>query len=884
MNKYYKLDSRKVSYGEYWNIVRSVNVLIPWTAKLLNIRMNFMSGLPYFESVRDLEVPEPECLARAREKLQPMLEQCQRMGFHTPRFFTYESMRREVRTSFIALLHPSGATVRLMHTLSLKVQPPKEKLLVVLLSELRDGTYLVTSSQRKQFLSAPGIVVNRLIGASAERLLESHLQKIKELPMSNPARPVTSAEMLDDVWDRYEKKSREFGMQRGIYVWMTPEEVAAEQGGIEEAKAMSGGNEQNMDVLLEINRLRNKKSGWGGILILFIVSLVLFIGAGARRWSWDYLVILLGVLFVHELGHYLAMRAFNYRNVRMFFIPFIGAAVSGQHYNVAGWKKVVVSLMGPLPGIALGVVIGGAGIAGHQPLLVKIAVVSLLLNGSNLIPVLPLDGGWVFHTLLFSRHYVLDTVFRVLAALLLISSVTFLHTKILPYLGILMLIGVPAAYRVARIATELKKRDLPAVSEDDQTIPPATAQTIIGELKQAAGRPQATKIVAQQTLQIFETLNARPPGWGATLGLLFVHAMSFGVAVVFAFVFIIAQRGDLWSLVANASMMPKHKLAAESWPAWSGSQAAFASDNITVTATCDRAADAMARFQDLTNRLPATASVQLFGETVLLSLPAGRDDLRKQWLGEFQGQTKDVFVDSTNYHASFSLTCIAPDTNTAQSIVSELNNYFTTLPDEGLVPPWQPHDLRPPAERARNELARRTYVKLQQAQFEGYDDKELVALEKKLQTALTQGNQSAATTLRQQIKSVTENNAKINVDRVRTGTAGPVDTNVVDLFVSLNASGATTNRAANDKNRRALAQCMGMLPMANEPATALAGRFAAHMGMASRDGLLIKVTFVSFHSIADGPPALAGWLGDKKCIEFRYDFFAGMGSDGEGTD
>ena len=35
------------------------------------------------------------------------------------------------------------------------------------------------------------------------------------------------------------------------------------------------------------------------------------------------------------------MRLFRYSNVKMFFIPLLGAAVSGRHYNVPGWKKVV---------------------------------------------------------------------------------------------------------------------------------------------------------------------------------------------------------------------------------------------------------------------------------------------------------------------------------------------------------------------------------------------------------------------------------------------------------------------------------------------------------------------------------------------------------------
>lgn len=882
MNKYYKLDRRKVTYGEYWNILRSWQVIIPWTAKLLHLPMNSGMVLPYFESVRELEVPEVNFPMRASAKLQPVLDTCQQMGFHSPRFYTYSSVRGDTQTSFIALLHPSGATVRLMYSVGLKAQPPKEKMLVVLLSELRDGTFFFTSDQRKQFISQPNVMANRLIGAEPKRLLESHLQKLAEMPMSNPPKPVTSVDMLDGLWDRYETQAREFGMQRGIYVWLTPEEAAKEEAALEAVKTMSGGSGQNVDVLIELNQLRNKKSSWGGIIILFLVSLGLFVLAGKRQWSWDYLVILMGVLFVHELGHYVAMRGFHYQNVRMFFIPFFGAAVSGRHYNVAGWKKVVVSLMGPLPGIALGVIIGVAGLVAHQPVLVKIAIVSLLLNGSNLIPVLPLDGGWVFHTLLFSRHYVLDVIFRVVAGIVLILSATFLSTRILMYLGILMLFGIKAAYRTARIATDLKARGLPPVGEDAQDIPPETAEAIIVEVRKGSAMPLSTKMVAQQTLQIFETLNARPPGWAATLGLLFVHVTALGVAAVFALAFVFAQRGDFRDMVNNASRMPKHSLASGPWPVWNAS--AVASDAIVLVATFPKASAAAALFQDLTNRLPATASLKLFGESVLLSLPADQDGLRKQWLADFQGRTKDVFVDSTNYHAAFSLFCMAPTTNAAESIVSELNGYWSTLPDQALIPPWQPEDLRPSTERARNALARETYLKLQKAQMGGYDDPEVRALEKKMGTARIQGDTSAATRLGEQLKSTMEDLSRQNLERVRNGFQGTVDTNVVDLFEALNAGGTLTNRVAREGLRRELAKSMGQLSLVNGHVAPGDKRFVVRFGSVQRTGLVINVTYVSFDNIADGPMALAGWLSERRCARFKYEFQPGMASDGDETD
>jgi len=61
-----------------------------------------------------------------------------------------------------------------------------------------------------------------------------------------------------------------------------------------------------------------------------------------------FLLILLLVIVFHELGHYIGMWIFGYRDLRMFFIPFFGAAVSGVKYGVPVWQQATVLLLGPL--------------------------------------------------------------------------------------------------------------------------------------------------------------------------------------------------------------------------------------------------------------------------------------------------------------------------------------------------------------------------------------------------------------------------------------------------------------------------------------------------------------------------------------------------------
>ena len=242
------------------------------------------------------------------------------------------------------------------------------------------------------------------------------------------------------------------------------------------------------------------------------------------------------------------------------------------------------------------------------------------------------------------------------------------------YLGIPMLMGVPLAYRTAKIAAALKQRGLPPVAPDDQNIPAETANAIIAEIKKSNSKPQSNKTLAQQTLQIFETINAHPPRWAATTGLLFAHLATLGLAAVFALTFFIGQRADLRNLFTNAASLPKHSLDCGPLPTWSGGQPVEKSGatNLTLVATFAKHAAALTEFQALTQQLPANAALKCFGETLLLSLPGDDDAARKKWLAELQAHTKDVFVDSTNYHAAVSFMCVAPTAVAATNLVATL--------------------------------------------------------------------------------------------------------------------------------------------------------------------------------------------------------------------
>ena len=321
-------------------------------------------------------------------------------------------------------------------------------------------------------------------------------------------------------------------------------------------------------MLVEINRLQESKANWGATLLILLVSGVLFYLIGSAAWNWKTVALLIPILLFHELGHYLAMRAFGYRNLRMFFIPLFGAAVTGRNYNVAAWKKAVVSLMGPVPGIGVGIALGIAAYVMGQKVLLEAAALMVFINGINLLPILPLDGGWNLHAIVFSRHYVLDVGFRLVAALLLVSGGAALHEYFLLYLGAAMLLGLPMEYRRSQVVSRLRRERFAARSLDSQTVPEETARRIISEIDASYPKRMSDRATARLTLQIFESLNARPPGIFAIVMLAAVHFAAFVVALFFSIVFFVALHAKANQPVLRdfvqkpVTALPMHSVAA----------------------------------------------------------------------------------------------------------------------------------------------------------------------------------------------------------------------------------------------------------------------------------------------------------------------------------
>lgn len=177
-------------------------------------------------------------------------------------------------------------------------------------------------------------------------------------------------------------------------------------------------------------------------LVLFAVTFLFFFDTQIL-----FLSELIGVLLLHELGHFVMMKRFGYQNVRMLFVPLMGAFVHGRKDVYKQRESILVILAGPLPGIALATVFLIIGKQTGQEWMLQTALISFVLNVMNLLPVLPLDGGRLLSVLYFQRVELFQVIFAFISSIGLIVLGFFLDSYIVMIFGFLMGIQVRSRHR-----------------------------------------------------------------------------------------------------------------------------------------------------------------------------------------------------------------------------------------------------------------------------------------------------------------------------------------------------------------------------------------------------------------------------------------------------
>lgn len=215
-----------------------------------------------------------------------------------------------------------------------------------------------------------------------------------------------------------------------------------------------------------LNKIQSPQSNKGNTLnniFILIFSLIFFAGAGLFNWKPLELGILILVLLIHELGHFISMKLFKYRDVKMFFLPFLGAAVSGKEGTPSATKKSIVALSGPIPGIIIGLVLAIVYGITKNRIYFQASNLFIFINAFNLLPLYPLDGGRFFDSVLFSRNVVIEIIFKVITSIILFIIAISIQAWFLMLIPISILLSLGISHKASKISKEIRKN----ISEEE---------------------------------------------------------------------------------------------------------------------------------------------------------------------------------------------------------------------------------------------------------------------------------------------------------------------------------------------------------------------------------------------------------------------------------
>jgi Zn-dependent protease len=130
-----------------------------------------------------------------------------------------------------------------------------------------------------------------------------------------------------------------------------------------------------------------------GKLFSTVGTMLIATGVYAIVFGWRYAVGIVAMLFVHEMGHYLAARQRGINVGLPTFVPFVGAWIELKQRPHDAETEAYIGLAGPMLG-TVGA-IGAYFLARNYGAswLLAVAYTGFFINLINLIPLPPLDGG-----------------------------------------------------------------------------------------------------------------------------------------------------------------------------------------------------------------------------------------------------------------------------------------------------------------------------------------------------------------------------------------------------------------------------------------------------------------------------------------------------------
>ncbi len=254
--------------------------------------------------------------------------------------------------------------------------------------------------------------------------------------------------------------------------------------------------------------------------------------------------LIIGILFIHELGHFFAMKIFGYKDLSMFFIPFFGAAVTGRKLHVQSWQDAVMTMAGPLPGIIIGLPLYFYGRMNELEVLKHAGFMMLIINALNLLPIKPLDGGRFFETILFSRWRWLSLLFSTFSTVGFALFLIYVSGWSEIFVGLFTLFQIWGSFNRWKVLRSLVQQTPDALLSHDGSWPVDQARTMFQAIDAADVRAKLLpRHLASYALEHLQRRNTTPPRIGATFALLGLYVLPLIYLAGGFYAWVMMQKG-----------------------------------------------------------------------------------------------------------------------------------------------------------------------------------------------------------------------------------------------------------------------------------------------------------------------------------------------------
>jgi hypothetical protein len=112
---FYRLDSTRLSYQEYWWGSKSPAVVFAWMARLLRVSIPGSMDHPTVGTIAPFEVDEESLPEEVREQFRPYAEELKGLGFHSPIYHAIPLDLSMTKIYWATFLHQSGRACARIH-------------------------------------------------------------------------------------------------------------------------------------------------------------------------------------------------------------------------------------------------------------------------------------------------------------------------------------------------------------------------------------------------------------------------------------------------------------------------------------------------------------------------------------------------------------------------------------------------------------------------------------------------------------------------------------------------------------------------------------------------------------------------------------------------